>query len=258
MSLRAAAAYNAISTTQLPHRRMEETSFGCAPPEPIQFPVFNATSNTTAYIEIPQEIHNVEITFNYEIKHWSNVKWDSNADGSQNEESSDSDGGWFSKLFGGRMLSNESNVEWTNSSGTILEDLEIVMATSIWDTMLNDPNMTFTNNNGTKECAGLVVSEEEETVTNDDVNTDFQTDNSATNLLGLTIYPADVVNPDGEFMYYVHLVYVFSHHMFLTVCVSRHQDASTHLTNAQPSLVKCLQHTAAPTNSASPATLSIC
>lgn len=98
------------------------------------------------------------------------------------------------------MLSNESNVEWTNSSGTILEDLEIVMATSIWDTMLNDPNMTFTNNNGTKECAGLVVSEEEETVTNDDANTDFQTDNSGTNLLGLTIYPADVVNPDGKFM----------------------------------------------------------
>jgi hypothetical protein len=200
MSLRAAAAYNAMSTSQLPHRRMEETSFGCAPPEPIQFPVYNATSNTTTYLEIPQEVHNVEITFNYEIKHWSNVKWDSNAgDGSENEVTSDSDGGWFSKLFGGRMLSNESNVEWTNSTGTILEELENVMVTSIWDTVLNDPNMSF--NNDTKECAGLVVSEEDETDTNDDVNADFQAENSETKLLGLTIYPSDVVNPDGEFMY---------------------------------------------------------
>jgi len=124
------------------------------------------------------------------------VKWDSNAgDGSENEVTSDSDGGWFSKLFGGRMLSNESNVEWTNSTGTILEELENVMVTSIWDTVLNDPNMSF--NNDTKECAGLVVSEEDETDTNDDVNADFQAENSETKLLGLTIYPSDVVNPDG-------------------------------------------------------------
>jgi hypothetical protein len=80
-----------------------------------------------------------------------------------------------------------------------LEELENVMVTSIWDTVLNDPNMSFNNN--TKECAGLVVSEEDEAVTNDDVNADFQAENSGTKLLGLTIYPADVVNPDGEFMY---------------------------------------------------------
>lgn len=200
MSLRT-LAYNAISTpqqSQLHSRRMQETSFGCSPPEPIQFPIWNATANTTTYLEIPQEVHNVEITFNYEIRHWSNVNWDANnADG--NEVESDSDGGWFSKLFGGRMLesgNNSTDSESVNGTGSILEQLESVMVTSIWNTILNDPNMSF--NNDTNDCAGLVVSEGDETTMTDDVNAEYQAPQYGTKLLGLSVYPADEVNSDGK------------------------------------------------------------
>lgn len=139
----------------------------------------------------------MEITFNYEIRHESNVKW--NTDEDSNEESSDNDGSWFSKLFGGRMLSNETSfddVEWTNSSGSILEQLENVIVTSIWDAVLKDPDMTFDNSTG--GCAGLVASEEDETLATDDVNSEFQPPTFETKLLGLSEYPADAINPDGE------------------------------------------------------------
>lgn len=125
------------------------------------------------------------------------MKWDTNE--IEDDETSDSNGGWFSKLFGGRMLSNETSVaevEWTNGSGSILEQLENVMVTSVWDAVLSDPDMTFVN--GTNECVGLVVSEEDESLLTDDANTDFQASTFETTLLGLSVYPADEVNPDGK------------------------------------------------------------
>ena len=200
MSLRS-VTHNAMSMPQQHYpihsinRRLQESSFGCPPPDPIQFPIRNATENTTTYLDIPQEVHNVEIIFNYEIRHFSNIKWDRYSDESDgSEEESDSGGGWFSKLFGGRMLS--SDTEAGNGTSTILEELESVMVASIWKTALQDPSMEF--NSGTDECKGLVVSYENETFADDDVNFEFQAPTYETKLLGLTAYPADEVNIDGK------------------------------------------------------------
>ena len=176
---------------QIPHvtnRRVMDTSFGCAPPEPIQIPVLNAITNKTTYLDIPREVHDVEITFNYEIRHASDVHWDEGADSEE-----DSDGGWFSKLFGGRMLNNKTE---GNETGTILEQLESDMVSTIWNVVLNDSDMTF-NTDG--ECAGLFISEQNETLLTDDANAGFQAaTEDETMLLGLSVYPADEVNPDGE------------------------------------------------------------
>eukprot|EP00956_Cyclotella_meneghiniana_P012241 scaffold17413_cov55-Cyclotella_meneghiniana.AAC.4 len=164
-----------------------DTSFGCAPPEPIQIPVLNAITNKTTYLDIPREVHDVEITFNYEIRHASDVHWDEGADSEE-----DSDGGWFSKLFGGRMLNNKTE---GNETGTILEQLESDMVSTIWNVVLNDSDMTF-NTDG--ECAGLFISEQNETLLTDDANAGFQAaTEDETMLLGLSVYPADEVNPDG-------------------------------------------------------------
>ena len=137
-------------------------------------------------------MHNVEITFNYEIRHFSNVQWDVNAAGSDIEDT-DSEGGWFSKLFGGRMLTT-ARAEVTGGTGDILEELEKVMVSSIWDELLSDPDMMF--NNSTNECEGLVVSEVDEGSVNDAANTEL-IPTSESRLLGLSVYPVDEVNPDG-------------------------------------------------------------
>ena len=177
----------------LPRTLQDSGNFGCTPPQPLQFPVWNITTNTTTYIEIPQEVHNVLVEFDYEIRHWSNVNWVSGSDGSESEEE---DGGWFSKLFDKFGGSDETEEVQTaaNSTANILQDLETTMVTSIWDEVLKDGNMTWDE----KECAGLVISDDDETMTNDDANAEFVAPKFETKLLGLSVYPADEVNPDGE------------------------------------------------------------
>lgn len=142
-------------------------------------------------------MHNVLIEFDYEIRHWSNVQWDEGANAGVvsggTEEDSNSEGGWFSKLFGGRMVGN--NTEVTN--GTLLEQLESTMVTTIWNIALEDTDMTWNNLTLSGECAGLVVSEEDETFVNDDANAEYVAPKFETKLLGLTVYPVDEVNPDG-------------------------------------------------------------
>ncbi|KAL7481229.1 hypothetical protein ACHAW6_006911 [Cyclotella cf. meneghiniana] len=178
------------------HRRIQEMSFGCSPPEPLLFPIWNITVNTTTFLEIPQEVNNVLVTFDYEISHWSKFQWTTSTDGSDNKDS-DSDGGWFSKLFGGRMLSNNNttNVQSINSTGTSLEQLESDMVTSIWNTLLSDPNMTWHNSTG--ECAGLIISDADDISMNGDEKSEYDEPKFDTKLLGLTSYPSDEVNYDG-------------------------------------------------------------
>eukprot|EP00804_Cyclotella_cryptica_P003979 CCRYP_013888-RA/>CCRYP_013888-RA protein AED:0.21 eAED:0.21 QI:0/0/0.5/1/0/0.5/2/134/438 len=167
------------------HRRIQETSFGCSPPAPLQFPIWNITANTTTYLEIPQEVNNVLVIFDYEIRHWSKFQWTTGTDGGDSNEDSDGNGGWFSKLFGGRMLGNDTTTESESfdSAAYSLEQLESDMVTSIWNMVLSDPNMTW--NNSTGECAGLIVSEENETFMNDDAKSEYNTPKSDTKLLGL-------------------------------------------------------------------------
>jgi hypothetical protein len=57
----------------------------------------------------------------------------------------------------------------------------------------------MTWNNSTGECAGLIISEDNETSTNDGAKSEYDTPKFDTKLLGLTVYPPDEINDDGKF-----------------------------------------------------------
>ena len=62
---------------------------------------------------------------------------------------------------------------------------------------LEDGNTTWDESG---ECAGLTIGDEDEMHTNDDVNAECIAPKFQTKLLGLSVYPADEVNPDGVFV----------------------------------------------------------
>jgi hypothetical protein len=169
-------------------RAQDNSTFGCTPPPPVQFPVYNAESNTTTYVEIPQKVNQVEIIFDYEVRHWSNVQWD---EASTSAGESEREGGFISNLFG-----RSGN----NSSEIILQDLENVMVTEIWKTLLKDDAMTWDSSGD--ECAGLIIESGDDVSSGNDAvgtddNAELTTPLLETKLLSLDVYPPDVVNTNG-------------------------------------------------------------
>lgn len=137
-------------------------------------------------MELPVQVHEMEVLFDYEIRHASGVVWADSVGGGGDwdpENGGDGNGssggivedltGMIESIFGSKKdgqqeesvndttssEGNESNGSGSDEKeGNQLHQLEMRMVTQLWDQILQDGNMTYMEDGS---CAGLLISEDD-------------------------------------------------------------------------------------------------